>query len=51
MHFCGDELMILLLVIDRGIEHAWRYTKACGLYACSCARCLVTRIMNGSRER
>lgn len=44
MHFCTEELQMILFVLNSGAEHLGRYVRAYGIYACDCARCLARRI-------
>lgn len=44
MHFCNDELQIILLIARDGMEHLLRYAKATTIYVCFCARCYARRI-------
>lgn len=45
MHFCNDELAVILMIVDRQAEHFWRYAKGMFYYTCYRVRCLKQRIV------
>jgi hypothetical protein len=48
MHFCTDELQMILFIARDGMEHVLRYAKAATLYTCYCVRCTAQKFFNRS---